>query len=92
MTEDRMFTVPSGAKVPLSEHNYIETEIVIDLCEVINCGLEEFLDYISEQATGNDLLMDINYQVKSATPQGGIVLTVGGDVSMILDMEDNANG
>lgn len=93
MSEDRMFTVPSGAEVPISEHNYIETEIVVDLCEAIDRDLEGFLDYISEQTTDNILLMDINYRVTGLTSEGALILTVGGDVSMILDsMEDSDNG
>lgn len=91
MSEDRMFTVPSGAKIPLDEHNYIETWILIDLCEVVDRDLEGFLDYISEKACGSDMLMDINYRVSGAK-EDMIILTVGGDVSMILDMEDEANG
>lgn len=91
MSEDRMFTVPSGAKVPLDEHNYIKTEIVIDLCEAVNHDLEGFLDYISEQACGNDMLMGVSYWV-SGVKEDMIILTVTGDVSLILEMEDNANG
>ena len=92
MCEDRMFTVPSGAQVHIDSSNFIETDIVISLEDAIDRDFEGFLDFISEQATGTEILSDISYDVIALTPMG-IILTVTGDVSMILDsMEDSDNG
>ena len=82
-----MFTVPSGAQVPIV-NNRIETEIVVDLCEAVDRDLEGFLDYISVQATDTEVLTDFSYRVTGLTPEGALILTVEGDISFILDEED----
>lgn len=88
----KMFTVPSGAEVEIDEHGYITTEVVLDTCALIDHDLEGVLDLLSMGATDTDLLCDINYRPLSVTPQGCIVFEVGGDISMILEMEaDNGS-
>lgn len=91
MSEDRFFTVPSGAKVPVI-NNRIETEIVIGLDDAVDRDLEGFLDFVAEQACDSVLLMDFTYRVTGLTPEGALILTVEGDVSEVIDWEDEDNG
>lgn len=85
MTE-RMFTLPSGDKVPVVD-NRIETSIVIGLDAAVDHDLEGFLDLISDMVTDTCLLSDFTYRVTGVTEDGNIILTVNGDVSMIDEWE-----
>ena len=79
----RFFTLPSGEKVPVSNDNRIETSIVIGLEAAVDHDLEGFLDLISDMVTDTSLLTDFTYLVTGVTPEGGLILTVEGDISMI---------
>ena len=71
------------------ESNYVQGNILVELDEVISCGLEEFLDLISERLIANPCLMDVNYKIIDTTTDGRIVLRVSGDVSNILEITDD---
>lgn len=88
----RMFTVPSGDEVEIDEHNYITTEVVMDVADIIANDLERFLDLISLMATDTEILGDISYTPTQLTAQGNLAFSVRGDVSLILEMEDSNNG
>lgn len=84
---ERTYTVPSGAEVPVDENNWIETEIVMGLDAAVDHDLEGFLDLISYMVTDTPLLSDFAYHVTGITPEGNLIVTVTGDISMILEME-----
>lgn len=67
--------------------NFITGNIIITLADVIDRGLEAFLDFIAYELTGSDLLMDIGYK-EIGYINGYIILEVTGDVSSILEMDD----
>ena len=70
-------------------NGYIEGVISFDLKDAIDNDFEGFLDIISEALTGTDILMDLNYSVVGAGPDGSIHLKVSGDPSSILGEEDD---
>lgn len=86
MTE-RMFTVPSGAQVPVDEYGFIETDVILDISALIDHDFEGVLDLLSLGATDTELLSEIEYTATSLTEQGNLVFKVRGNISMIDDME-----
>lgn len=84
---ERLFIVPSGARVEIDDDNRIETEIVIGLEDAVDHDLEGFLDLVSEAAVGSVTFMDFTYTVTGVTPEGALILTVEGDVSEIINEE-----
>jgi hypothetical protein len=88
MADKRMFTTPYGAKVEISESNYITTDIVLGVAAIIDHDFEGFLDLVSLAATNSDILSDISYTVKAVTPDGNIIFEVTGDITDILGEDD----
>ncbi len=88
----RLFVVPSGARVEISDENYVTSEVVLDTSALIDNDLEGFLDLLSMGVTDTELLMDIDYRLERLTFEGLLVFDVTGDVSEILNMEDDRNG
>ncbi len=88
----RLFVVPSGARVEISDENYVTSEVVLDTSALIDNDLEGFLDLLSMGVTDTELLMDINYRLERLTFEGMLVFDVTGDVSEVLQMEEDRNG
>ena len=84
----KMYTVPSGAEVEVSEGNYISTEVSVDLSQIIDTNNEGFLDMLSLYATDTELLMDIDYTLNRIDSYGALIFEVTGDISSILETED----
>ena len=78
-------------KAQKDENNYVTGNIIISLGDAIDNDLEGFLDFIAIELTGNECLMDINYE-EIGFISGGIILKVTGDVSSILEMEGEDEG
>jgi len=96
LTERQAAPVPRTAPMTIDEikqnrndDNYVDGIVAVALCDVINNNLAGFLDIISEKLVGSPLLMDVNYEVVGTVADYGILIRVVGDVSSILDMEDN---
>ena len=85
--ETRLFTVPSGEQVEIDKHNFITTEVVLDVELMIFHNLSDFLTLLSLKATDSELLCDITYRPIRITPQECIVFEVSGDVSMVLEAD-----
>lgn len=60
----------------------IERTVTVELSEIIDRNLEHFLDLLSVRATGNPLLMDIDYTVVG-TDGESIKIKVTGDAAEI---------
>ena len=73
------------------DNNYIRGIVKVELSDMIENDLEGFLDLISEKLTGSPLLMDIGYEPVSVFEEE-LYLLVSGDVSGILDEEQNNEG
>ncbi len=56
-------------------------EIICDLDDLVGADYEEFLDMLSERATGSILLMDISYGAISVRNDGSLIVWVEGDTS-----------
>ena len=84
---ERLFVVPSGARVEIDDDSRITTEIVIGLEDAVDRDLEQFLDFVAEAAVGSVTFMDFTYTVTGVTPEGLLILTVEGDVSEIINDE-----
>lgn len=67
-----------------SSNNYLTGVIQVDLGDIIDCNLEEFLDLISNKLINSTLLMDINYRVIDVKADNSLLIEVSGDVSEIL--------
>jgi len=72
-----------------NEDNYVDGIVAVALCDIIDNNLAGFLDILSEKLVGSPLLMDVNYDVVGTVADYGILIRVVGDVSSILDMEDD---
>lgn len=73
------------------DNNYIRGIVKVELSDMIENDLDGFLDLISEKLTGSPLLMDIGYEPVSVFEEE-LYLLVSGDVSGILDEEQNNEG
>lgn len=73
------------------DNNFIRGIVKVKLSDMIGNDLDGFLDLISEKLTGSPLLMDIGYEPVSVFEEG-LYLLVSGDVSGILDEEQNNEG
>ena len=63
----------------------MKAHVTVSLSEIVECTTEEFLDLISERATGTELLMDINYKVTGFSADGReLFMEVTGDDSEVL--------
>ena len=69
--------------------NFVEGYVRVHISTLIDNDFEGFLDIISEELVGNDLLMDINYDVVALAEDNTLVLKVSGDVSNIIDESDD---
>lgn len=73
------------------DNNYIRGIVKVELSDLIENDLDGFLDLISEKLTRSPLLMDIGYEPVSVFEEE-LYLLVSGDVSGILDEEQNNEG
>lgn len=71
------------------ENNYVEGYIEVHVSTLVDNDLESFLDIISEELVGSDLLMDVNYSVVGLEDNDMLILKVSGDVSSIIDEEED---
>ena len=69
--------------------NFVEGYVTVHISTLLDNDFESFLDIISEELVGNDLLMDINYDVVALAEDNTLVLKVSGDVSNIIDESDD---
>lgn len=73
----------------MDESGYVEGVVAVDLNQVIVNDLEAFLDAISMKLVNSECLMDVNYAVVGlGSDDKQILLQVSGDVSSVLDEED----
>lgn len=71
------------------ENNYVEGYVRMHISDMIDNDLETFLDLLSLKLVGNELLMDINYNVVGlADEQDTLILKVRGDVSMVMELDE----
>ena len=70
------------------ENNYVEGYVQVHVSTLIDNDLEGFLDIISEELIGSDLLMDINYEVVGVEEGNELIIKVTGDVSGVLETEE----
>lgn len=70
------------------DNSFVQGNVAVDLDDVIGCQLEEFLDLLSEQLTGNVCLLEVRYKVVDTLEDERIVLHVSGDVSEILELTE----
>lgn len=89
---DSLYPIREASEVLASrdENNYVEGYIQIHISDMIDNDYEGFLDFISEKLIGNDLLMDINYEVVAQAKKmfpNELILKVTGDVSTIIEEE-----
>lgn len=85
------FQLKSAEEVIASrdENNYVEGYVQIHISEMIDNDYEAFLDAISEELVGSDLLMDVNYDVVGlADEPNELILKVSGDASAIVESEE----
>lgn len=81
----RMYCSKEGLHVvEIISEDYVAGEALIDLDNVIGCSLEDFLDLISSEVTGTDLLQDISYEVVGVQ-DGLLKIRVTGSVVGIRD-------
>lgn len=73
----------------MNEDCFIKGNIAINLSDAIDNDFEGFLDVLSESLTGSPLLMDISYKVVGFEDGDILIIEVIGDVSNILDTEDD---
>ena len=78
--------LPNGNLVCIDNDGFIAVKVEIELSDIIDSSLEEFLDLLSEKATGTELLSNISYAVVGHTGNT-LEVTVTGDVSSI-EVED----
>lgn len=84
-TAQRVVTLPNGRAVLPDENNYVEIQIVVDLSELIDNDLEQFLDLIAERATGSVCLQDVNYGIVSYEGSDTLLMRVTGDISDMIE-------
>ena len=83
MRDPRYPTLPATLPIP-DDAGLITTVVRVDLNEVIDRDLEEFLDLLSIRAVRNELLMGTAYDVTGL--DGGILLlTVRGDITLAYE-------
>ena len=70
------------------ENNYVEGYVQVHISTLIDNDLERFLDIISEELIGSDLLMDVNYEVVGVEEENELIIKVRGDVSAVLETEE----
>lgn len=71
----------------MNEDGYVEGKVIVDFHQILDIGLEGFLDCLSERLTGSPLLMNIDYNVVGIVGPDELVINVSGDVSNIIDKE-----
>lgn len=75
-------------KVMVDEKCYIKGIVPVELSDMIDCSLDEFLDMLSEKLTDSPCLMEINYNIVGVINDYTVAMEVSGDVSEILDFDD----
>ena len=70
----------------MDKDNYISGVIKIHISDMIDNDFEDFLDFISTELVGNELLMNIDYKVLGLCEdeENTLYLLVSGDVSNVL--------
>lgn len=59
--------------------------IEVEINDIIDRDLEQFLDFISEKLTGTEVLSDIQYSVVGHKMPDAILLEVSGDPHFLLE-------
>lgn len=94
MTEEikqAMERTPEEVIASRDENNYVTGYVQLHISDLIDNDYEGFLDLLSTALVGNELLMDINYDVVSMADSinpNELIFKVTGDVSNIVDPED----
>ena len=74
-----------------NEDNYVTGYVSIPLSDIIDCDFEQFLDRLATRLVNSECLMDISYDAVGIEGVGSgdtcIIMKVRGDVSDILDMD-----
>lgn len=70
-----------------NDYPYLTGYVEFDFGNILDCNIEDFFDFLSEQLTGSPCLSDISYDLID-TNGNCIVLSVSGDVSYVLSMEE----
>jgi energy-converting hydrogenase A subunit M len=73
------------------KNNFIQRNVLVELNEIIDSDLEGFLDILSEKLTGSCLLMSTSYELADLYDKNTVIITVTGDISMILETEGGEN-
>ena len=68
--------------------NFVTVNIEVGIDTLVDNDFEGFLDFLSSSVTGTELLMDIAYKPISVNGES-IVLSVSGDISEIVDSEED---
>ena len=75
-------------KVMVDEDYYIKGIVPVALGDMIDYSFDDFLDILSEKLTDSPCLMDIQYKVVGVVNENVVAMEVSGDVSEILDFDD----
>lgn len=67
------------------ENGYLEGNIVIDLCELIEWDLEEILDMMSERLIGNPLLTDSSFGAINVDECGNLIMRIRGCIEEAVE-------
>lgn len=70
------------------DNPYISGIIQMEFNTLLKSDFESVLDEMSYQLTGTPLLMDITYKPIDVTDDGNIIVWVRGDVSNIIEVDD----
>jgi len=73
------------------ENGYVTGVVRLDINDIFNTGhIDQFCDLLSNALIGDDLLMDIAYQVVGAE-EGDVLVEVTGDVRESLKIADDSD-
>lgn len=88
---DRPYTTEQLRALRAEGDGYVSGVIALSVDTIAEADYERFLDLISTELTGTDLLMDLSYAVVGTRGEL-ILLNVTGDPSTILDGHDDEDG
>ncbi len=76
------------------KNNCVTGYVSLQISDLIDNDFEEFLDLLSISLVDSDLLMDVTYDVVALdeTDKNTLIFKVTGDVSNILECEEDAEG
>ncbi|MDR6218868.1 glyoxalase superfamily protein [Deinococcus soli (ex Cha et al. 2016)] len=84
---DRPYTTEQLRALRAEHDGYVSGVIALDIDSIAGTDYERFLDLISSELTGTDLLMDVSYTVVGTRGET-ILLEVRGDPDTILGPDD----